>query len=142
MGSVLIILALLFAASAIADDHVFPPVCPDAERHDVCEIKIQRNDALDEIAIEKQKLASMQQAEDKLAGWWSYYANGAARTAEWWEKYVAGVGDVVEYWKSYTAGDDLAARIAWWQSYARGMDQQVAMWKELCARHHCSQSGY
>jgi hypothetical protein len=124
--SVLIVLVLLFAAPAWAAEHAYPPVCPDAERHDVCEIKIQRNDALDEIAIEKQKMASMQQAEEKLAGWWSSYANGAARTAEWWEQYVTGMSGLAEYW----------------QSYARGMDKQVAMWKELCARHHCSQAGY
>jgi hypothetical protein len=131
MADLLKVLFLLFAvlSSAVqAQEHVYPPVCPDGERADLCEIKIQRNDGWDQVAIDKQKEAAMKKAEEKLAGWWSYYANGAARTAEWWERYVAG--------------DDLAQKLVYWQNYANGMDKQVAMWKELCARHHCSQAGY
>jgi hypothetical protein len=116
-GLLKVLFPLLFAvlSTAVAQEHVYPPVCPDAERHDVCEIKIQRNDALDEIAIEKQKMAAMQQAEEKLAAWWGRYASGVAR-----------MSGLAEYW----------------QGYAQGADKQVVMWKELCSRHHCSQAGF
>lgn len=122
MVSVLIVLALLFATPAWAGDHVYPPVCPDAERHDVCELKMQRNDAYDQIAVDREREAA-------VAGWWGYYANGAARTAEWWERYVSGVNDLMA---AHPAGE-----LEWWRSYAKGLDQQVAMWKEQCAKHHC-----
>jgi hypothetical protein len=128
------LLVAVLSSAVQAQEHVYPPVCPDGERADLCEIKIQRNDGWDQVAIDKQKEAAMKKAEEKLAGWWSYYANGAARTAEYWEHYVSGINDL--------AANHPAGELEWWRSYARGMDQQVMMWKELCAKHHCSHSGY
>jgi hypothetical protein len=126
---VLATLTFLSSSYAFAQNHAYPPICPDAERADVCELKLQRNNAFDQVALEKHAEASMRDAEDKLASWWAAYAVGTTRKEEYWTNYVLGINDRV--------AAHPPTELDWWISYGRGLEQQVSMWKEQCAKHHC-----
>ena len=52
---------------------------------------IQRNDAYNQVAIEKRKEQLMEQTEDALRLWWKEYSIGANATAEYWRQYVEGL---------------------------------------------------
>ena len=81
---------MLTLRSAQAGEEI-PRVCNDKEPRDVCEIMIQRNDAYNQVAIEKRKEQLMEQTEDALRLWWKEYSIGANATAEYWRQYVDGL---------------------------------------------------
>jgi hypothetical protein len=61
-----------------------PAACAEGERADVCELKIQRNNAFDQIAIEKRKQELMTDAEKKLDRFWKEWVDGDVAKADWW----------------------------------------------------------
>ena len=83
--------ALALAVHPILAGEEIPRVCNDKEPRDVCEIMVQRNDAYNQVAIEKGKEQKMEQAEDALRLWWKEYSIGADMTAEYWRQYVEGL---------------------------------------------------
>jgi hypothetical protein len=70
---------------ALAQDA--PPLaCDPREPRDVCELKIQRNNAMDQVAIEKRKIELMIGSEKALVEYWNGWAIGDVAKADWWDR--------------------------------------------------------
>ena len=85
MVPVLMLALVLWATPAIAQQSG-PLACNPQEAADVCELKVQRNEAFDQVAIEKRKQQLMQQAEKAVEGYWKEWVTGDIEKASWWSQ--------------------------------------------------------
>jgi hypothetical protein len=84
---------LVLWASPVAADEPTHLACNPQESADVCELKVQRNDSLDQVAIEKRKEQLMRQAEERSAQYWKEWVDGDLATAGWWSRLWAWLAD-------------------------------------------------
>jgi hypothetical protein len=84
----LILALLLFAFPALAES---PAACDAREDATICELKVERNNAMDELAMTSGELRKAREHQADMVKWWSEYVAGIGVQAEWWLKYLDGV---------------------------------------------------
>ena len=116
----IVLLAAGLVSSAYAES---PQACDPKEDPIVCSLKIERNNALDELAInqgnawrERDTAAAIAQ---KLKDYWAGYVKGVGALNDWWRDYVAGLPNPA----------DLDARMTPVCSWHGGLNAPTA---ELC----------
>lgn len=90
---ILTLLLWLISGAALAEEATGPLACDPKERRDVCEIKIQRNTAQDQVAVEKRKQELMINAEQELQRYWKEWIDGDQAKAAWWAKLWSAVSE-------------------------------------------------
>lgn len=94
MARLLTVLVLLSASPALAAG---PEACDPREDATVCELKVERNNALDELAITAGKLRIVSEREAAEVKWWAEYAEGVNLQSQWWRQYSEGVNAKAQY---------------------------------------------
>jgi uncharacterized protein YgfB (UPF0149 family) len=113
------LLWLLAAAPACAADPI--PACDLHEMPEVCQLQIQRNHVMNDLALSEGQHQRDTLRAESLAQWWKEYAAGSAAQREWWASWEAGATALAD----------------WQRRYDAGLETQLNLWKEICARHHC-----
>jgi hypothetical protein len=80
-------LVILLLGVAVANADEMPRACAPAETPEICGLKIQRNNALDELAIaygESRRAAEAEKVKDE---YWQKWVEGDLAKALWWDRY-------------------------------------------------------
>jgi hypothetical protein len=84
----LLIFLLFWPAVSLAEG---PSACDPREEYTICELKVERNNAMDELAIATGKLRTTQEREAKLVKWVTEYIEGVNSQSDWWKRYTDGL---------------------------------------------------
>ena len=85
MAAVLRALLLLFSAS-VSEAAGLPGACDPREDAVVCELQVQRNDAMDKLAVAQGTLRKQAETAQRLADWWAAWVEGDLEKAAWWDR--------------------------------------------------------
>ena len=102
--------AMLLALSAAAHGAELPAACAPKEDAIVCMLKVERNNALDELAISQGQRHTKSVQEEALVRWWGEYVKGMDAQALWWQQYLEGLERQAQ--QSAAKAADNAARAA------------------------------
>lgn len=91
MGSVLVALLLVLVMLPGIARAEGPLACDPREEATICELKVERNNAMDELAIAGGKLRVTLAREVAAVKWWAEYADGVTAQTEWWQRYAEGM---------------------------------------------------
>ena len=102
----LFLLLTVFPISAAAADN---SSCDPRENAAVCQLKIQRNDALDNLAVARGDLENIRKLDAKTAAYWREYMSGIPKGAllkvhmrdvcRWRGTQSKPVADMCEWWR-------------------------------------------
>jgi hypothetical protein len=79
---------MLLAMPVLAEG---PSACDPREDPTVCELKVERNNAMDELAVTAGALRKARERQVTMTEWWAEYAAGVSALSEWWRKYAEGI---------------------------------------------------
>jgi hypothetical protein len=68
-----------------------PEACSPKEDPVVCMLKVERNNAMDELAISQGQRRIMETQEDALAKYWKEWVDGELSQADWWGRIWSGL---------------------------------------------------
>ena len=77
-----LIFLLLSAASALAT----PLACNPKEDVVICYLKVERNNALDELAIAQGAADRLREQQESINDYWRAWVEGDAAKAAWWDR--------------------------------------------------------
>lgn len=63
-----------------------PPACNPKEDLAICYLKVERNNALDELAIAQGALEHTEKQHESLAAYWQQWVDGDMAKAGWWDR--------------------------------------------------------
>jgi hypothetical protein len=88
---------IFFLLASVAAFAAGPEACDPREDPTVCELKVERNNAMDELAVNAGNLRKARERQVTMTEWWASYVDGIGLQAEWWRQYSEGVNGKVSH---------------------------------------------
>lgn len=100
----IVVWLVLWASEANAGPSL---ACDPKENATVCELMVQRNNAMNELADTAAHLRVAHEDADGLRDWWAKYVAGVSAQVGWWQKYADGVS---AWWGQFTENSNAKSR--------------------------------
>ena len=94
------VLSGAFSSALVLHAGERPKACSEAEVWEICSLKLQRNNALDELAISNGARHRSEDLAEATSEFWRQYLDGLSAqrqaAAEYWRKYLDGLAALTE----------------------------------------------